>query len=82
MYTAAALSISTAVKYGGNNMTEREMILKELQRLRADMGLAVQRIEYLELENAQLSEKANLRAEAADAQSTYTAMMTDTLLEV
>ena len=63
-------------------MTAREMILKELQRLRSDMGLAVQRIEYLELENAQLSEKANLRAEAADAQSTYTAMMTDTLLEV
>ncbi len=63
-------------------MTKTDMILKELQRLRQDMSLAVQRIEALESANSLLAAQANLRAEVTDAQATYTAMMSDTLLEV
>ena len=46
------------------------------------MARAVLRIEELENANGLLAAQANLRAETADAQATYTAMMSDTLREV
>ncbi|MBQ8604365.1 MAG: hypothetical protein IJ410_05955 [Oscillospiraceae bacterium] len=58
------------------------MILKEVAQLRRDMAQAVDRIAALEDANALLAARANSRAETTDAQATYTAMMTDTLLEV
>lgn len=63
-------------------MKKTDMILKEVAQLRRDMAQAVARIEALESNNALTAMAANTRAETADAQATYTAMMTDTLLEV
>ena len=63
-------------------MKKIDMILREMEQLRKDMADNTLRIEELESANALLAGRANRRAEAADAQAAYTAMMNDTLLEV
>ncbi|MBR5521123.1 MAG: hypothetical protein IKU54_03915 [Oscillospiraceae bacterium] len=63
-------------------MTTTETILKELLRLRNAVAGAINRIEALEEANRVAIAETALRAEALDAQVTYTAMMSDTLLEV
>ena len=63
-------------------MTTTETILKELLRLRNAVAGAINRIEALEEANRVAIAETALRAETLDAQVTYTAMMSDTLLEV
>lgn len=63
-------------------MSKYEMLLKEIQVLRKDYNSANNRIEALQKENKELTAKVAELAEKVESQSTYTAMMTDTLIDV
>ncbi len=73
--------LSTLAKFGGNKMTKNEMILREISSLRSAMDNVVKRIESLEQANSGRLDLVQPQAEQTDAQSVYTAMLTDTLIE-